>query len=140
MSDKSDSNQDRRKSKRPEASFILTYQVNQPLSLRATIGWDDEVVAVMLDLSQEGMAISTNYDIPAGTIILIKFTLINLAASDEERIESMRMTGLVKSNVLIDKDEHRLGIQFTNINEKDKFAIANFVKMATIGKPDNPSQ
>lgn len=118
----------------------MTYQVNQPLSLRATIGWDDEVVAVMLNLSQEGMAISTNYDIPAGTIILIKFTLINLAASDEERIESMRMTGLVKSNVLIDKDEHRLGIQFTNINEKDKFAIANFVKMATIGDPDNPSQ
>lgn len=118
----------------------MTYQVNQPLSLRATIGWDDEVVAVMLNLSQEGMAISTNYDIPAGTIILIKFTLINLAATDEERIESMRMTGLVKSNVLLGKDEHRLGIEFTNINEKDKIAIANFVKMATTGKPDNPSQ
>jgi c-di-GMP-binding flagellar brake protein YcgR len=133
-------NQDRRKSKRLEASFILTYQVNQPLSLRVSIGWDNEVVAVMLDLSQEGMAISTNYDIPAGTILLIKFTLINLAALEDERIESMRMTGVVKSNVLIDKYEHRLGIQFTNINEKDKIAIANFIKMATTGEPDNPSQ
>ena len=131
--------QNRRKFKRLEASFILIYQINQPLSLRMTIGWDTEVVAVMLDLSEEGMAISTNYDIPIGTIMSIKFTLINLIAIEEERVESMKMRGVVKSNILLGEGEHRLGIQFSHIDEKDKLAIANFVRMAAIKKSDAPS-
>jgi c-di-GMP-binding flagellar brake protein YcgR len=127
-------NNERRKSNRLKASFILTYQVNQPLSLRMTVGWDTDVVALMLDLSQEGMAISTDYDLPVATILLMKFTLINLEAEGDERVKAMKITGEVKSNILLDKNEHRLGIQFTQINENDKFAIANFVKMASIKK------
>jgi c-di-GMP-binding flagellar brake protein YcgR len=123
---------DRRKSKRLRVTFTLTYQVNQPLSLRMTIGWDIEVVALMLDLSEEGMAISTNYDIPISTAILIKFTLINLEAEGEERIKSMKIRGEIRSNILLDKNERRLGIYFTRIDENDKSAIANFVKTALI--------
>ena len=127
-------NNERRKSNRLKASFILTYQVNQPLSLRMTVGWDSDIVALMLDLSQEGMAISTDYDLSVATVLLMKFTLINLEAEGDERVKAMKITGEVKSNILLDKNEHRLGIQFTQINENDKFAIANFVKMASIKK------
>jgi len=127
-------NNERRKANRLKASFILTYQVNQPLSLRMTVGWDSDIVALMLDLSQEGMAISTDYDLPVATILLMKFTLINLEAEGDERVKAMKITGEVKSNILLDKNEHRLGIQFTQINENDKFAIADFVKMASIKK------
>lgn len=123
---------ERRKFKRLKATFILTYQINHPLSLRANIGWDTDVVAVMLDLSQEGIAISTNYDIPVATIILMKFTLINMQAQGDERTKSMKIIGEVKSNVLLAKFEHRLGIYFTQISEEDRTAITNFVKMASL--------
>lgn len=126
------SGSERRKFKRLKATFILTYQVNQPLSLRISIGWDTEVVALMLDLSEEGMAVSTDYDISVATIILIKFTLINMQAQGDERIKSMKITGEVKSNILIGKNEHRLGIHFTQIAERDKNAITEFVKAASL--------
>lgn len=123
---------ERRKFKRLKAAFILTYQVNKPISLRVIVGWDREIVALMLDLSQDGIAISTDYDIPISTIIAMKFTLINLALDGEERMRSMKIIGEVKSNVLLAKFEHRLGIYFTQISEEDKTAIANFVKSASM--------
>lgn len=126
------SGSERRQFKRLKATFILTYQINHPLSLRANIGWDTDVVALMLDLSEEGMAISTDYDIPVATIILMKFTLINLEAQGDERIKSIKITGEVKSNILVGKNEHRLGIHFTQIAEKDKFAITEFVKTTSL--------
>ena len=124
------SDNERRKSKRLKATFILTYQVDKPLSLRIIMGWDREVVGLMLDLSEEGMAVSTDCDIPVSTIIAMKFTLINLALDGEERTKSMKITGEVKSNILLDKNEHRLGIHFIRIGQKDKDAITNFVKVA----------
>lgn len=124
---------ERRKFRRLNAAFTLTYKINHPLSLRMTVGWDSQVPAVMLDLSEEGMAISTDYDIPVATIISMKFTLINLDALGDERVESMRIIGEVKSNVFLGIREHRLGIKFIKIEEKDKLAILNFLKGAFRG-------
>ena len=76
------------------------------------------------------MAFLTNYDIPASTILLIKFTLINLYADKRERIRSMEITGEVRNNALAEGNEHRLGVSFTQITKEDKSAIDNFVKMA----------
>ena len=129
------SGEDRRRSKRLDVAFILTYQINHPLSLRMITGAGIETIALMLNLSENGMAVSTNYNIPAATIIAMKFTLINLEAQGDERTNSMRITGEVKSNVVLGKNEYRLGIHFTQINDQDKVAIANFVKMASIKKP-----
>lgn len=122
---------ERRKSRRLNATFVLAYQINHPLNLRMTVGWDNQVPAIMLDLSQEGMAISTDYDIPVGTILSMKFTLINLDAYGDERVESMKIIGEVRSNLLKARKEHRLGIKFTQIDEEDKIAIARFLKSAS---------
>ena len=118
---------ERRKFQRLNAAFTLTYRINHPLSLRMSVGWDVGVSAVMVDLSEDGMAFSTDYDIPVGTIISMKFTLINLDARGDERVESMRISGEVKSNIFVARKEHRLGIKFTQIAEKDKTAITNFL-------------
>ena len=88
----------------------------------------------MLDLSDGGMAILTNIDIPVDTVLLIKFTLINRALKDDNRIIKVSMTGAVCYNHLLENEEHRLGIQFTNISDYDKKSIAEFVRLFPVKK------
>ena len=60
----------------------------------------------------------------------VKFTLINFYADQEKQVKLINMTGEVCNSTLVENDEHRLGISFTEISEEDKSAIADFVKMA----------
>jgi len=131
-----DSNKERRRSQRLKVDFTLTYQVNHPLVVRMSVGWNHNIYALMLDLSEDGMAISTDFNIPISTILAINFTLINLnAETEEERIKSMELLGEVRYNAPEEKGEHRLGIRFSKIAPIDKDAISSFVKAASIGAP-----
>jgi hypothetical protein len=69
----------------------------------------------MLDVSQGGMAMVTNYDIPVATVLSMRFTLLKV---DKEIINfsgPLQVTGEVRSNIPAEKDEHRLGICFTKV-------------------------
>ncbi|MCX5701862.1 MAG: PilZ domain-containing protein [Candidatus Omnitrophica bacterium] len=123
---------ERRKFKRLRVNFTVVYQVDRPLVARMTLGWRKEVEALMLDLSEGGMAIVTNYNIPPETILSLKFTLINLTLSSEKRIRIMRMTAQVRYNIPTGKKEHRLGVCFLEIEEEDRLAIVDFVKIASV--------
>ena len=120
---------ERRRATRVRAEFIVIYRVDRPVEVRMWIG-NREVNAMMLDLSEIGMAILTNYDIPASAILLIKFTLINLYAEKNERVRSMEIIGEVRNSFSAEDNEHRLGIAFTKITQEDKYAITGFVKAA----------
>ena len=87
-----------------------------------------EVYAVMLDLSREGMAIVTEFEIPAKTILYISFTLINLNADADKRIRNMEAMGLVKHIRPYEKKDYRIGISFTDIKQKDKEFLDEFAK------------
>ena len=134
MNNQASSGSDKRASKRLKANFTLYYQVNKPPTVVMNIGYGREIEALMLDLSDGGMAILTNMDIPVDTVLLIKFTLINRALKDDNRIIKVGMTGVVCYNRLLENEEHRLGIQFTNINEQDKKAISEFVRLSAAKK------
>jgi len=136
------SDRNRRRHERLKVEFTLNYRVDTPLEVRMSIGWDSEVDAVMVDLSEGGMAILTNCDIPVGSVLSINFTLINLTATeDEERIKTLAITGEVRSNFMVDKTERRLGIKFVQINQKEKEAIADFVMMTLRrSEPPPPSE
>lgn len=121
---------ERRQHKRLNVDFTVIYQVDKPLTVKISIGWNKVIEALMLDLSEGGMAILTEYNIPKSTVLLMKFTLINLAFIGEKRIKSMNITGEVCYNVS-EKKEHRLGIRFTEIKQDDKLAIADFVKFTS---------
>ncbi len=128
---------ERRKSKRLKVDFTVTYQVNQPLVVRMSVGWNHNIYALMMDLSEDGMAISTDFNIPIGTTLSINFTLINLnAETEEDRIKSMELLGEVKCNTPAGRGEHRLGIQFTKIAPIDKDAIGKFVKATSAVMPE----
>jgi c-di-GMP-binding flagellar brake protein YcgR len=123
---------ERRRFKRLRVNFTVVYQVDRPLVARMTLGWRKEVEALMQDLSEGGMAIVTDYNIPSETILSIKFTLINLSLSSEKRIRIMRMTGQVRYNMPTNRKEHRLGVCFLEIDQEDRLAIADFVKIASV--------
>jgi len=122
---------DRRKFKRLQVSFIVFYKVDSPLHVRMLIG-EREVNAIMLDLSESGMGILTNYKMPESTLLSIKFILVNERTISKERVRSMEIKGQVRYSALAEKGAYRIGIHFTDISEDDRDAIAYFVKMATL--------
>jgi c-di-GMP-binding flagellar brake protein YcgR len=125
--------QERRKFPRLRVHLAVIYQVNKPLTVRMQIG-DREIMATTLDLSEGGMAISADYDIPLKTNLMIKFSLFKVNDSGHASFYGpMEIIGEVRSNKLLEKDIHRLGICFIDIEEKDKKEIVEFVKSIKIG-------
>jgi len=122
---------ERRRHKRLKVNFTVIYRVNKPLEVRMVIG-DKEVHALMMDLSEGGMCILTDYNIPTRTNLFIKFVLINLNAYKDERVKSMEITGEVRYNLAMQDHLYRIGICFTEIDKKDKVAITNFLNMSAI--------
>jgi c-di-GMP-binding flagellar brake protein YcgR len=121
---------DKRTSKRLRASFTISYHVDKPMTVVINVGYAREIEALMLDLSEGGMAILTNYDIPVATELSIKFILINRALAGDSRIVKMQAEGRVCYNQLMENEEHRLGIRFTQITDNDKKAIADFIALS----------
>ena len=120
---------ERRKFKRLKANFIVIYRVDKPLEVVMVVG-TREITALMLDMSEGGMAILTGYNIPMQTIIYLKFTLINPYVFTDDRIRTMEITGEVRYNARLENNEYRLGIYFMRISDEDKAAIVSFVKLA----------
>ncbi len=121
---------DRRKSPRLRVRLAVVYQINKPLNVRMQIG-DREFVATTLDLSEGGIAISTNYDIAVQTDLLIKLTLFKV--DNENKVTfygPMEIIGEVRSNTLQENKEYRLGISFTSIEENDKAELIKFLNTA----------
>ena len=119
--------ENRRRSERMDVAFTLTYSIEKPYTLRISLGLVDSVEAVMVNLSDLGMAVITNYDISAGAQLYIKFNLINMRLSGDERWRFMKITGEAVSNILLPDESHRIGIRFDKIPEEDRVAIRNFV-------------
>lgn len=120
--------QNRRQSARMDAAFSLSYSIEKPYDLRIKLGLADEASALMQDLSDLGMAIITQYDIPVGTQLRLKFNLMNLRLTGEKRLRRMEFIADAVSNVVLPDNSHRIGIRFDNISEEDKAAIRDFVK------------
>ena len=108
---------ERRRAKRVKTTFIVIYKVGYPLQVRMTVR-ERDINAIMINLSEAGMAILTNYNIPVSTLLLMKFILINEnSALDEERVRPMEIAGEVRYSISGERDERRLGIYFTQISD-----------------------
>lgn len=121
--------EEKRKFPRLDVKFSVMYQVNGPIEAQMIAGIE-RVDALMLDLSESGMAIVTDYDIPPATVMLLKFTLVNRKANQGSQSVTIEILGEVCYNVVLKSGEHRLGISFKRIDNEDKAAIAEFVKVS----------
>lgn len=119
---------DRRKFKRTLVNFIVFYNVNSPLEIRIKIG-ERECEALTSDISEGGMGVYTNYEIPPVTIVTVKFIMINdNGVSAKDRSRSILVQGEVRYNILIkEKKLFRFGIQFIDLSPDDRSFISNFV-------------
>lgn len=118
---------ERRKFKRVKVNFTAIFRIDKPIYVRMMAG-NREVDGVLLDLSEGGLCILTTFDIPAATILIIKFVLIDAHSFQDKRIAKMDVVGEVRYNILFGKKEHRLGICFTQISDKDRKTLADFVE------------
>lgn len=128
------SGSERRKSKRIRACFTVIYKLSKQIEIKMWIG-GKEVSAIMIDLSQDGMAILSENDIPKSTTLSIKFTLINEFKKKENQLRPIEMEGEVRYNNFLKEKAYRLGIAFTKIKEEDKFEIADFVNTTKAWDP-----
>ncbi|MFH0838874.1 MAG: PilZ domain-containing protein [Candidatus Omnitrophota bacterium] len=119
---------ERRQFERIEVSFIVVYKVNTPLVVRIKVGdkWFD---GIALDLSEGGMAILTNHELPSKTLVTVKFILINdRAISSAYKYRAMETEAEVCYARLTKGRGYRIGIRFTNAGEEERTFIARFVK------------
>jgi c-di-GMP-binding flagellar brake protein YcgR len=118
---------ERRRGDRVRADFTLTYSIRRPSLLNIAIG-EKQLEGVMLDLSENGMAIQTAKNVPVKKKVRMHFTLVNpVATSMDDRIKEMQISGEVKYNRILEPGKYRLGICFVKITKKDKDIIADYV-------------
>ncbi len=118
----------RRKTLRQDAAFTLDYGIEKPYALRASFGLKDDLGALMLDLSENGMAMLTSIELPRGCLLRIRFNFINLHLFGQERSRRMELVGKVVSHVRLERGDYRIGVVFNRISEEDKAAIRDFIK------------
>ncbi|MDD5254845.1 MAG: PilZ domain-containing protein [Candidatus Omnitrophica bacterium] len=123
--------EERREHARLDVSFIVVCKINAPIEVNMLVG-GREVHAIMSNLSEGGMALLANYDLPISTVVHAKFILVNDETEDEgKRIRSIQVAGEVRYNRMIQEKEFRLGIRFTHISDDDRRFIGEFIRMAT---------
>jgi len=123
--DKKDGTENR-KFKRARVNLAVIYRVDKPAKVRLTLG-GKEFRATMVDLSEGGISLLTDYDIPAESGLLIKFTLFNLEKDDVSFYGPMEITGEVRYNIPLGGREYRIGILFKHLEDQDCREIVNFL-------------
>ncbi len=107
---------ERRANKRVRMNCTVTYRANEPATTRFMMGSND-VQAKMIDISQSGMSLVTDYDIPVSTVLSMRFTVLKVNKDIVSFSGPMEITGEVKSNQQVEGDGHRLGIHFSEMRK-----------------------
>lgn len=117
-----------RRFNRVKINLSVVFRLARPAAIRLLVG-NKEVRATMLDLSEGGLSVLTNYDIPKSTSLFIKFTLFKVENDDVSFYGPMEIIGEVRYNMPLGGNEYRLGIYYKKIKSQDKIEIANFLKL-----------
>lgn len=116
---------EKRRFPRVSVQFDLIYKINSPPEVRMRVG-EGEIRASTFDISEGGMAIITERQIPYATELEILFHLI----FPDKQTPPIYAVGIVRYNTAMpDGKGYRLGIQFMNIDKNDKQTIADFIKI-----------
>lgn len=123
------SDNDRRRFKRLKINIEIAYKLNRPAYVRIFAG-DKEGETITLDLSEAGVAILIDCDIPVSSFLMLEFMLYKVDKNNNFKLyRSIKVKGKVTSNTLF-KNEHRLGINFIEIEKEDRATIDSFIKTA----------
>ena len=122
---------DRRKYQRLALNLSVNYRVDSPWYVRLKVG-DKEIEAVALNVSEGGMALVTDYNIPVSSLLFITFSLFKTNKHGEVSYFTPVITdGKVRSNLLYDNESYRLGIAFVRKDSQAGTSINHFIKLAS---------
>lgn len=130
MPDVNSSGRERRLFKRLRVNLAIVFRVDKTSKMRMQIE-NKDIRATMIDLSEGGVSILTNYDIPEGSVLTMKFTLFKVESDDVSFYGPMDIIGEVRYHHVLSNNEYRLGIVFKKVEQDDQGEIANFIGNAT---------
>ncbi len=107
-----------------DAAFASVYSVLSPFGERLNFG-EKERDAIANDLSEGGVSLLTDYPLPTGTQINLRFRLLNeKETSEEKRSRKFRVRGAARYCVLTKEKSYRVGVRFINLSHEDQAFIA----------------
>lgn len=120
--------EERRRFKRTPVSFTVFYKVNSPVEIRIKVQ-DKEFIALAADISEGGIAILTDSEVPPVSVITVKFVMLDdKAHSTDKRSNSITVQGEVRYNLATREGrEYRMGISFLNLSAESRRFIYNFI-------------
>lgn len=134
MSEAFYSGPERRKHKRVKVNFMAVFTPNNTLNTRVEVE-GREIYALMLDLSEGGMAILTEYNFAPQTVMTLRFTLVNQnVVTKEKKYVLVNLTGEVRYSLNAGKEGYRTGIRFINVPNNVRLALNNFIGQITSRK------
>lgn len=127
MNDKNFAGSERRKSTRLRVNLSILFRLDQSSKVRMFVE-EREIRATMVDLSESGLALLTNLDIPEHALLAMKFTLFRVETDDVSFYGPIEISGEVRYRQQLTPQEFRVGIVFVRIADADKQEISQFVK------------
>ena len=126
-------NSEKRRFKRVPVSFAMLYAVKLPFVVRMISG-NRERSAVSQDIGEGGMGLLMNFEIPADSLLLLKFTLTNYAIISEDSTRNFQLDAQVCYCEAAENQAYRLGVSFLNILPSECRFIANYIKSNALVK------
>ena len=119
------SGKERRKFERVGTSFSLMFGVKSPFEVQLKLG-ARELDAVTQDISEGGLCMWTNYNIPIGARLNIKFKLfndVNGAHRSFELFGDVCYCGQDRGS------DYRIGVEFSGVTPEDHRFISEYIRM-----------
>ena len=121
------SGSERRKAKRLRVNLSILFRLDQSSKVRMFVE-EKEIRATMVDLSETGLALLTNVDMPDHALLAMKFTLFRVEPDDVSFYGPIEIVGEVRYRQQLTPQEFRVGIVFSRIEDADRQEIGQFVK------------
>ena len=126
---------DRRKDKRVEDIFTVTYRLRETIDVKIKTPDEKQYTGVAVDISAGGIGVVVTQKIPAGTRLHLKFTLVNtLSPSDTNRQRTFELTGQSRHCQPTHNGAFRAGILFDDINAEQSTFINEYVRVELLKK------
>lgn len=117
---------ERRRFRRIKVGVTVIYRKEEPPDVRIRTA-HGERAGTMVDISVGGMAIITDMKVVSGEHLRIRFTLSEVEDNSVSFYGDVELLGQIRSCVPCEGHMYRVGIAFVNIDERNRFDIANFV-------------
>jgi len=122
---------ERRKSPRTRTNFPVLYDIDPKLKVRLTIK-RKILNAIAKNISEGGMAILTNIDLPVDASVHVNLTLCNMKEADlSKRVRRIKVGCRTRYSSSVPDGAYIVGLQFLDLSGKDRRFIANYIKDIT---------